>query len=170
MYLSHIVTIFQTFKLRGVKPLAGHHPFTFNLSLCPFIWNSHLFCLHYSLLFLMLILKEKKNLLKLFSCLLKCINNRYIFFELMSGRSIHQHLSQGQLNSAREVWLKAVRWPLSKKEGKKRTNKLAKSKTRNEHPGGLKTRIGRSKQKLGHKKEKYIPGGLKTRKGGPGKS
>ena len=166
MCLSHIITIFQTFKICGATPLPGHNSIYINLSLCTFVYS----IFQNFLLFLMLILKEKKNLLKLFSCLLKCINNRYIFFELMSGRSIHQHLSQGQLNSAREVWLKAVRWPLSKKEGKKRTNKLAKSKTRNEHPGGLKTRIGRSKQKLGHKKEKYIPGGLKTRKGGPGKS
>jgi len=54
----------------------------------------------------MLILKAKKKSkkkLKTFSCLLKCINNKYIFFELMGRRSIHQHLSQGQLNSAREV-------------------------------------------------------------------
>jgi len=113
-YLSHIITIFQTFKIRGVMPLAGHHPITFNLSLCPFIWSSHLFCLHYSLLFLMLILKAKK--IKTFSCPLKCIYNRYIFFELMSRRSKHQHLSQGQLNSAREVWPNVVRWPVSKKK------------------------------------------------------
>jgi len=64
---------------------------------------------------------------------LKCINNRYIFFELMSRRSIHQHLSQGQLNPAGWVWPKAVRWPLSKKNEVQK-KKLAKSKTRK---GGL---------------------------------
>jgi len=62
---------------------------------------------------------------------LKCINNRYIFFELMSRRSIHQHPSQRQLNPAGWVWPNAVRWPLSKKNTKKN---LAKSKTRK---GGL---------------------------------
>jgi len=42
----------------------------------------------------MLILKaknfKKRISFKTFSCLLNCINNRYIFFELMSRRNIHQ--------------------------------------------------------------------------------
>ena len=85
-------------------------PNSSNLSLCPFIWNSHLFYLHNFFLFLMAILEANfffQNT-KLFYILLKSVNNKHIFFELMSSWSVHQHSPWERLHSGKETWLSTM--------------------------------------------------------------
>jgi len=61
-------------------------PNSSNLSMCPFIWNSHLFYIQNFFYFLMAILEAKIfKIQKLFLHLLKSVNNKHTFFEFMSS-------------------------------------------------------------------------------------
>jgi len=139
-------------------------PNSSSLSLCPFIWNSHLFYLHNFFCFWWQYLKQNFQKYKNFLHLLKSVNNKHAFFELMSSWSVHQHPIRERLHSGRETWLSIVErtstlskmqsWSRnSKKKNQKNQKKLAKLKT--------------WKGDLGNRER---PGGPKTRKGGPGKN
>jgi len=91
MYPSHIFTIFQIFQNLWSRAIGGSPLNSSNLSLCPFIWNSHLFYLQISSFLWWQYLKQifsKKY--KTFLHLLKSVNNKHTLFELMSRWNIHQ--------------------------------------------------------------------------------
>ena len=80
-----------------------------NLSLCPFIWNSHLFYLQNFFYFLMAILEAKIFKIQNFCLhLLKSVNNKHTLFQLVSRWNVHQHPPREQLHSGRETWLSTM--------------------------------------------------------------
>jgi len=79
-----------------------------NLSLCPFIWNSHLFCLQNSSVFDGNTWSKNSQKIQNFFTSLKSVNNKHTLFELMSRWNIHQHPPRERLRSGRETWLSVM--------------------------------------------------------------
>jgi len=100
-YIYHFSNFYKDLWNRAL----GRPPLnSLNLSLCPFIWNSHLFYIAKFLLFLMAILEANFfSKYKTFSHLLKSVNNKHTLFELMSRRNIHQHTPRERLHPGRET-------------------------------------------------------------------
>ena len=149
MYPSHILTIFQIFQNLWSRAIGGSPLNSSNLSLCPFIWNSHLFYFcKISSFFDGNTWSENFPKYKTFLHLLKSVNNKHTLFELMSRRNVHQHPPRERLHSGRETWLSAMEKTsaLSKcSHNPKIQKELAKLKTwkgglgNRERPGGPKT-------------------------------
>ena len=162
MYLSHIFTILQNFQKNPWSHAIGRFPpNSSSLSPCPFIWNSHLFYLHNFFCFWWQYLKQNfKNTKKLFLHLLKSVNNKHTFFELMSSWSVHQHLPRERLHSGRETRLSTM----------ERTFALSKMQSQPKNKKNISKKLAKLKTWKGGLGNRERPGGLKTRKGGPGKS
>jgi len=159
MYLSHIITIFQTFKDSWNHTLGRSPLNTSNLSLCPFIWNSHLFYLQNFFYFWWQYLKQKFT--KVFLHLLKSVNDKHTLFELMSRWNTHQCPPWERLHSGRETWL-SVMERISASSKMQSQSKNTKKKVQKE--------LVKLKTWKGDLGKNERPGELKTRKGGPGKN
>ena len=83
-------------------------PNSSNLSLCPFIWNSHLFYLRDFFYFWWQYLKQNFQKDKIFLHSLESVNNKHTFFELTSSWSVHQPPIRERLHSGRETWLSTM--------------------------------------------------------------
>ena len=95
----------KNFKDPWSRAIGRLLPNSSNLSLCPFIWNSHLFYLHDFFYFWWQYLKQNFQNTKTFYVSLKSVNNKHTFFELMSIWSVS---IRERLHSRRETWLSTM--------------------------------------------------------------
>jgi len=117
-------------KICGAVPFVGQPLNLSNLSLCPFIWNSH-FYLQNFFYFWRQYLKQKFSKYKnFFLHLLKNVNNKHTLFELVSRWSVHQHPPRERLHSGRETWLGTMERTSASKQDAVITQKYKKRKNK----------------------------------------